>query len=68
MEKDLLIASRKNIEKKLMAEKEGSYNPNGYTKEFRRECYLEQKERDEERDKKAKEGSMFKEYNEFYEG
>lgn len=35
-------AARQNIEKKILADKEGTYNPNGYTKEFRRECYLEQ--------------------------
>ena len=62
---ELTVASRKSIEKKILADKDGSYNPNGYTKEFRRECYLEQKQRDEDRDKKSKKNSMFKEYHEF---
>lgn len=43
LESELTIASRNSIEKKILADKEGTYNPNGYTKEFRRECYLEQK-------------------------
>jgi protein TilB len=63
----LTIAAKNSIEKKILADKDGTYNPNGYTKEFRRECYLEQKQRDEDRDKKSKENSMFKEYHEFEE-
>jgi hypothetical protein len=66
MEKELTTAARKNIEKKLFEEKEGTYKPNGYTKEFRRECYLEKMRGDERREKERKEGSIFKEYNEFY--
>ena len=65
MEKELLIAARKNIEKKILSDKEGNYNPNGYTKEFRRECYLEQKQRDKEKDERAEKNSMFKEFHEF---
>jgi hypothetical protein len=67
LEKELTIAARKNIEKKILSEKEGNYNPNGYTKEFRRECYMEQKQRDEEKEKRGKENSMFKDYHEFNE-
>ena len=66
MEKELTVAARKSIAKKLFEEKEGTYKPNGYTKEFRRECYLEKKYGDEKRAKQQKEGSIFKEYNEFY--
>jgi len=51
MSKDLVIASRKNIEKKIFEEKEGKHYPNAYTKEFRRECYEEQKKRDEDNKK-----------------
>jgi len=53
MEKSLTIAARKNIEKKILEDKEGSRHPNAYTKEFRRECYTEQKERDEETKRKG---------------
>jgi hypothetical protein len=41
MQKDLVFASRKNIEKKVLQEKEGTKPNNGYTKEFRREVYEE---------------------------
>ena len=61
----LVIAARQNIEKKVFEEKEGKHNPNAYTKEFRRECYEEQKQREEEREKEQGENSMFKDYNEF---
>jgi len=54
MEKELTIRARKNIERKLYEEKEGIYKPNGYTKEFRRECYLEKKLGDEKREKDRK--------------
>jgi protein TilB len=65
MEQDLAIAARKNIEKKVLEEKTG-VQKNGYTKEFRRECFEEQRQREEEQKKGQKENSMFKEYNEFY--
>jgi hypothetical protein len=41
MTKELTTLARKNIEKKLFAEKEGLHNPNAYTKEYRREAYEE---------------------------
>jgi protein TilB len=66
MEKELTTAARRSIEKKIFEEKEGIYKPNGYTKEFRRECYLEKKVGDEKREKERKASSIFKEYNEFY--
>ena len=62
----MTTAARRNIEKKLFEEKEGTYKPNGYTKEFRRECYLEKVRGDAKREKERKNGSIFKEYNEFY--
>ena len=64
MAKDLVIASRKRIEKKVYEEKEGLAK-GGYTKEFRRECYQEKVQEEEEREKKKNENSMFKDYNEF---
>jgi protein TilB len=54
MEKELTIAARRSIEKKIFEEKEGIYKPNGYTKEFRRECYLEKKIGDAKREKDRK--------------
>jgi len=64
MEKDLTIVARKSIEKKVLEEKEGTFDPNAYTPAFRRECYEEEVERKAESDKKGKENSMFKDYNE----
>ena len=64
MAHDLVIASRKRIEKKIFDEKEG-LNTNGYTKEFRRECYLDKVKNEEENKKECAENSMFKDYNEF---
>ena len=64
MAKDLVHASRKRIEKKVFEEKEG-LTKGGYTKEFRRECYLDKVNEEEERKKKCEENSMFKDYNEF---
>eukprot|EP00355_Strombidium_rassoulzadegani_P007370 CAMPEP_0168618032 /NCGR_PEP_ID=MMETSP0449_2-20121227/5857_1 /TAXON_ID=1082188 /ORGANISM="Strombidium rassoulzadegani, Strain ras09" /LENGTH=417 /DNA_ID=CAMNT_0008658883 /DNA_START=3 /DNA_END=1253 /DNA_ORIENTATION=- len=64
-ETDLVIRARKNIEKKVLEEQDGSRHPNAYTKEFRRECYEEQKQRDEEHKKQQEENSMFKDYNDF---
>ena len=64
MEMDLTIAARKSIEKKVLEEKEGTYDPNTYSPAFRRECYEEERQRTEDNDKKSKENSMFKEYNE----
>ena len=63
MQADLLIAAQKNIEKKIKEEKEPK-NENAYCKEFRRECYREQVENEEKRQKELKDNSMFKEYNE----
>jgi len=42
MEKDLVYESRKSIEKKVLEEKEGTFDPNAYTPHFRRECYEEE--------------------------
>lgn len=42
MEKDLVFASRKNIEKKILEDKNGTKNENGYTKNFKRDCWDEQ--------------------------
>jgi protein TilB len=41
MEKDLVHASRRNIEKKILEDKNGTKNENGYTKSFKREVYEE---------------------------
>lgn len=46
LEKDLLMAARKNIEKKVLEERTGTKNPNAYTKEFKRECYEEKIEKE----------------------
>jgi protein TilB len=40
MATDLVFASRKRIEKKAFEDTQPK-NPNAYSKEFRRECYLE---------------------------
>jgi len=66
MEKDLVIASRRRIEKKVLEEQDPNRDPNAYTKQFRRDCYEEQKQRDEDNKKQQAESSIFKEYNEFY--
>ena len=63
MEKDLTIMARKSIEKKVLEEKEGTFDPNAYTPQWKRECYAEEVAREKERDEKSKENSMFKEYN-----
>lgn len=42
MEQNLTIESRKNIEKKVLEEKEGTYDPNAYTPQFRMECFEEE--------------------------
>lgn len=64
MEQNLTVESRKSIEKKVLEEKEGTYDPNAYSPAFRRECYEEEKQREQENKAKCKENSMFKEYNE----
>jgi len=64
MEKDLVHASRRNIEKKILEDKNGTKNENGYTKSFKREVYEEQVAREEANKKEREEKSMFKEYNE----
>ena len=64
LEKDLVIQSRKRIEKKIFDETQPK-NENAYSKEFRRECYLEDKQKKEDQEAASKENSMFKEYNEF---
>ena len=64
MEKDLVHASRRNIEKKILEDKNGTKNENGYSKSFKREVYEEQIAREEANKKEREEKSMFKEYNE----
>ena len=64
MEKDLVHSSRRNIEKKILEDKNGTKNENGYTKSFKREVYEEQVAREEANKKEREEKSMFKEYNE----
>ena len=64
MEKDLVHASRRNIEKKILEDKNGTKNENGYTKSFKREVYEEQVAREEANKKEREDKSMFKEYNE----
>lgn len=66
MAKDLVMASRARIEKKLIDDQSGA-NENAYSAKFRKDCYLEQLQRTEESDKKGKENSMFKDYNDFNE-
>lgn len=67
MEKDLTIAARKAIEKKVLEEKEGTHDPNAYCPAWRREVYEEERERKEAQEKKSKENTMFKDYNEMME-
>jgi hypothetical protein len=67
MQKELCILARKNVEKKVLEEKEGFYDPDAYNKDWRRNVYEEQKEREAEQEEKRKEGSMFKDYNEMVE-
>jgi len=43
MEKDLTIVARRNIEKKVLEVKEGTFDPNAYSPSWRRECYEEEK-------------------------
>lgn len=52
MTKDLVVAARKNIEKKVLEDREGTRDPNAYSKEFRRECYQDQVKADEEKKKR----------------
>jgi len=66
MAKDLVYASRARIEKKIYEEKQPK-NENAYTKEFRKECYLEEVQRKEDAEKSKNENSMFKDFNEFEE-
>jgi len=41
MTKELTVLSRKNVEKKVLEEKEGHYDPDAYNKDWRRNCYEE---------------------------
>ena len=41
--KELTILARKSIEKKVLEEKEGIYDPDKYSKDWRRQVYEEQK-------------------------
>lgn len=66
MENDLPQAARARIEKKVLEEQSGE-KKNGYTKEFRRECYQDQVRQKEEQKKRSEENSMFKDYNEYNE-
>ena len=67
MTKELIGLARKSVEKKVLEEKEGHYDPDAYNKDWRRNVYEEQKERDRDAEEKRKEGSMFKDYNEMVE-
>lgn len=67
MTKELTVLARKNVEKKVLEEKEGLHDPDAYNKEWRRNTYEEQKEREREAEQKRKDNSMFKEYNEMME-
>lgn len=64
LEKQLTVAARKSIEKKVLEDRDGTKDPNKYCKEWRRECYEEKIQAEQEREQKSKENSMFKEYNE----
>ena len=48
MTKELTTLARKSVEKKVLEEKEGLHDPDAYNKEWRRNCYEEQKERERE--------------------
>lgn len=65
MHGDLTMAARARIEKKVLDTSDPSQG--GYTKEFRRECYKDQVRQKEEQERKGKENSMFKDYNEYNE-
>jgi len=52
LEKDLLQKARKNIEKKVLEERDGTKNPNAYSKEFRRECYDEKVQKEKEKEQR----------------
>ena len=67
MEKELTIAARKSIEKKVLEERDGTKDPNAYCKEFKRECYQDKLDKEADREAKCKENSMFKEYHELQE-
>jgi len=41
MTKELCILARKNVEKKVLEEKEGVYDPDAYNKDWRRNTYEE---------------------------
>ena len=64
MAQDLVRASRERIEKKVLEDKLPK-DPNAYTKEFRKEVYLEELQRKADQEKAQKENSMFKDFNEF---
>lgn len=63
--KELTILARKSIEKKVLEEKEGTYDPDKYTKDWRRNVYEEQKAKEAEDEKNKSDNSMFKDYNDF---
>ena len=63
--KELTIQARKSIEKKVLEEKEGIYDPDKYTKDWRRNVYEEQKAKEAEEEKQKEDNSMFKDYNDF---
>mgnify|MGYP000350121257 CR=1 FL=1 len=50
MTKELTVLARKSVEKKVLEEKEGFHDPDAYNKEWRRNCYEEQKEREREQE------------------
>lgn len=41
MTKELVVMSRKSVEKKVLEEKEGHYDPDAYNKDWRRNTYEE---------------------------
>jgi protein TilB len=67
MTKELTSAARKNIEKKVLEEREGTKDPNAYSKEWRRESYEEKVAEEKAKAEKSKQNSMFKEYHELQE-
>ena len=64
MQESLMRAARASIEKKVLEEQNGGPDPNAYSKEFRRQCWKEEVERNEAQERECKENSMFKDYNE----
>lgn len=61
------VLARDSIQTKEFEKKEGKHNPDKWCPENRWADYVDSKEREEAQEKKRKEDSMFKDYNDMIE-